>query len=58
MQTHPDIQYAIGQIAQFSESPSIPHLQAAKHILWYMREILGLKLMLERYRENVFDLVG
>ena len=58
MQTCPDIQYAIGQIAQFSESPGVPHLQATKHILWYLREILGLKLMLGRYRGNVFNLVG
>ena len=31
-QTHPDIQYAVSQIAQFSRNSGILHLQATKHI--------------------------
>jgi len=58
MQTHSDIQYAVGQIAQFSENPGILHLQTTKYILWYLRRTVGLKLVLERYEESIFDLVG
>lgn len=57
-QTCPDIQFAICQIVQFSGNPGIPHPQAAKHLLWYLRGTLGLKLVLGRYGRSVFDLVG
>ena len=56
-QTCPNIQYTIGQIAQFSRNSGVLYLQTAKHILQYLRETVGLKLVLERCRESAFDLV-
>jgi len=36
-QTHPDIQFSVNLIAQFSGNPGIPYLKAAKHILHYLK---------------------
>ena len=42
--TRPDIHYAVNQLAAYMSKPTKTHLQAAKHILRYLRgqEELGL----------------
>ncbi|KXN87171.1 Copia protein, partial [Leucoagaricus sp. SymC.cos] len=58
MQTQLDIQFMVGQVAQFGGNPGIPHLQAAKHILRYLKGTLELKLVLDHRGGKAFDLVG
>jgi len=36
-QTRPNIQYAIGIVAQFGANPGVAHLEAAKHILRHLK---------------------
>jgi len=54
-QTWPNIQFSVRLIAQFSRNP---RLKAAKRILCYLKNIVDLNLILERYRKKIFDLVG
>ena len=58
MQTRPDIQYAVGLIAQFGANPGIAHLEAAKRILRYLKGTADYHLVLGRQWEGYFDLVG
>jgi len=57
MQMRPDIQYAVGLIAQFGANPSVAHLETAKHILRYLKGTADYHLVLGRWREGYFDLV-
>ena len=57
-QTWPDIQFAVNLIAQFGSNPGIAHLEAAKHILHYLKGIMDFGLVLERQTKGSFDLVG
>jgi len=45
-QTRPDIQFAVGLIAQFSNNPGIAHLEAAKRILRYLKSTVDYNLVL------------
>ena len=45
-QTHPDIQFSVNLIAHFSGNPGIPHLEAAKHILHYLKGTQEFSLVL------------
>ena len=45
-QTRPDIQFAVGLVAQFSNNPGIAHLEAAKHILCYLKSTIDYNLVL------------
>lgn len=45
-QTRPDIQYAVGVLAQFGQNPGKPHLEAAKRILRYLKGTAHFKLRL------------
>jgi len=47
-QTHPDIQFAVGLIAQFGNNPGIVHLEAAKHVLHYLKGSTSYNLVLGR----------
>ena len=47
--TRPDITYAIGKLAQFNSDPGHGHWQAVKHIFWYLKGTIDLKLT---YRTN------
>ena len=42
--TRPDIATAVSIISQFTSNPTILHHQAAKHILWYLKGMINLKL--------------
>ena len=57
-QTRPDIQYAIGLVAQFGANPGVAHLEAAKRILRYLKGTADYHLVLGRWQEGYFDLVG
>lgn len=57
-QTRPDIQFAVGLISQFGGNPGIPHLEAAKRVLRYLRGTAKFSLMLGRQGEGAVDLVG
>lgn len=56
-QTHPDIQYAIGVLTQFSANPGKPHLEALKRILRYLKGTAHFSLRLGGRNSDV-DLVG
>jgi len=45
-QTHPDIQFSVNLITQFSRNSGIPHLEAAKHILYYLKGTQDFSLVL------------
>jgi len=47
-QTRPDIQFFVNLIAQFSGNPGIPHLEAAKRILRYLKSTQEFSLVLGR----------
>jgi len=47
-QTHPDIQFAVGLVAQFGSNPGIAHHEAAKHILRYLKGTANYNLVLGR----------
>jgi len=57
MQMRPDIQYAVGLIAQFGANPGVAHLEAAKCILRYLKGTADYHLVLGRRWEGYFDLV-
>ena len=57
-QTRPDIQFAVGLVAQFSSNPGIAHLAAAKRILHYLKGTANYALVLGRRDEGSIDLVG
>lgn len=56
-QSQPDIQHTVSMISQFGSNPSIPYLEAAKHILHYLKGIMNYGLMLGCYGTEEFDLV-
>ena len=45
-------------ISQFGSNPNIPHLEAAKYILCYLKEIMNYSLMLGYHGTERFDLVS
>ena len=45
-QTHRNLQYAVRTLAQFGSNSRIPHLNALKHVLCYLRETAHFKLKL------------
>ena len=55
---HPDIQFSVNLIAQFSENPSIPYLEAAKRILCYLKGTQDFSLVLGRQGRGAVDIVG
>jgi len=55
-QTRPDIQFSVNLIAQFSGNPGIPHLEAAKHILHYLKGTQEFSLVLGC--QGAVDIVG
>jgi len=57
-ETRPDIQFAVNLVAQFGSNPRIAHLEAAKHILRYLKGTINLNLVLGRRTKGGFDLVG
>jgi len=57
-QMRPDIQFAVGLVAQFSGNPGIAHLEATKRILRYLKDTVDLNLILGRRGKEAFDLVG
>jgi len=54
----PDIQFSVNLIAQFSENPSIPYLEAAKRILCYLKGTQDFSLVLGRQGRGAVDIVG
>ena len=52
-----DIQFAVKLVAQFTGNSSIAHLETAKRILYYLKDTVDLNFILERHREEAFDLV-
>jgi len=57
-QTRPDIQFSVNLIAQFSGNPGIPHFEAAKHILRYLKRTQEFSLVLGRQERGAVDIVG
>jgi len=57
-QTYLDIQFSVNLIAQFSGNPGIPHLEAAKHILCYLKGTQEFSLVLGRQGRGAVDIVG
>ena len=50
--TRPDIAHAVGVISRFMQTPQEAHLQAAKHILRYVRRYPNLGLFYKQGGEN------
>jgi len=48
----------VNLVAQFGGNPGIAHLEAAKHILRYLKGTIDLNLVLGRRMKGGFDLVG
>jgi len=57
-QTRPDIQFAVGLVAQFGSNPGIAHHEAAKRILRYLKGTANYNLVLGRRKEGKFNLIG
>ena len=57
-QTHLDIQFFINLIAQFSENSGIPHLEAAKYILYYLKGTQDFSLVLECYERGAVNVIS
>jgi len=57
-QTHPDIQFSVNLVAQFSGNPGIPHLEAAKCILRYLKGTQNFSLILGQHGRDAVDIVG
>ena len=57
-QTCLNIQFFINLIAQFSENPSIPYLEAAKCILHYLKGTQSFSLVLEYHGRGAVDVIG
>jgi len=45
-------------VAQFGGNPGAAHLEAAKHILCYLKETVNFNLVLGHRSKDTFDLVG
>ena len=60
IQTHPDIQYVIGILAQFGSNPKKLDLEALKHVICYLKSTTYFKLQLSGNHgtEDTTDLVG
>ena len=56
-QTHPDIQFFVNLIAQFSGNPGIPYLEATKHILCYLKRTQEFSLVLGYQERGAVDIV-
>jgi len=56
-QTHPDIQFSVNLIAQFSGNPGISHLEAVKRILHYLKGTQDFSLVLGRQGRGAVDIV-
>ena len=50
--TRPDIAHAVGVVSRFMQNPQLAHLQAAKHILRYIRRHPDLGLSYQQGEEN------
>ena len=50
--TRPDLTYAVSVVSMFMQNPQEAHLQAAKHILRYVRRYPDLGLFLKQGEEN------
>jgi hypothetical protein len=50
--TCPDITHAVSVVSRFMQNPQEAHLQAAKHILRYLRRYPGLGLFFKQGEEN------
>ena len=57
-QTRLDIQYAISIVSQFGGNPQKPYLEAAKHVLCYLKGTANLGLTLGCSGSESVDLVG
>jgi len=57
-QTYPDIQFSVNLITQFSGNPSIPYLEAAKHIFCYLKGTQDFSLVLGYHRREAVDVIG
>jgi transposase InsO family protein len=57
-QTRPDIQFAVGLVAQFSKNPGIPHLAASKRILRYLKGTTNFHLVLGQRDSEKLNLIG
>jgi len=43
--TCPDVSYMIGVLCHFVENPGLEHWGATKHVLLYLKGLIGLKLI-------------
>ena len=50
--TRPDITHAVSMISRFMQNPQEAHLQAAKHVLRYLRRYPSLGLFFQQGEEN------
>jgi len=50
--TRPDIAYATGFVGRFAADPSMLHWAAVKRILGYLKDSLGLRILLERSNDR------
>jgi transposase InsO family protein len=57
-QTRPDIQFAVGLVAQFAGNPGIAHLSACKRILRYLKGTSTWRLELGGNRDVDLRLIG
>jgi hypothetical protein len=57
-QTRPDIQYAVGIVAQYAANPGITHLATCKRILHYLKGTKDFSLMLGTLNHGGIRLVG
>ena len=57
-QTYPDIQFSANPITQFSGNPGIPHLEAAKCILCYLKSTQNFSLVLGYHGREAINVVG
>jgi len=57
-QTRPDIQFSVNLIAHFSGNPGIPHLEATKHILHYLKGTQEFSLVLGCQGRGAVNIVG
>ena len=57
-QMQPDIQYSVSIIAQYGGNPGKTHLEAAKHILHYLKGTARMALVFRRSGSREMDLVG
>jgi len=48
----------VNLIAQFGDNPGVAHLEAAKHILCYLKGTTNFGLVLRKQTKESFNLVG